>query len=149
MDCSKIKNYLSAYIDGELSEEQVKEVRRHLFTCQECEIELKRMQALKSMIEKMNQSFRSPIDSSFSVDQMEMKCRSYRIQSLILVSVIACIAILFLVLVLPFYISSLPQTAETAPLGDIHRNLTADSYDVPGHGGRVMSNFLKQASSDR
>jgi anti-sigma factor (TIGR02949 family) len=38
MNCKKILNNLSAYIDGELDEELCQQIETHLETCQECRI---------------------------------------------------------------------------------------------------------------
>lgn len=36
MNCKDVKKHLSAYLDGELSEQRARQVRRHLADCPEC-----------------------------------------------------------------------------------------------------------------
>lgn len=47
MDCNKIKQILDKYIDKELPDKLMKEVRMHLSTCKECSAELKYLQRLR------------------------------------------------------------------------------------------------------
>jgi len=50
--CDKIKDRLSAYLDGELSPEEMAEIAAHLETCRDCSALLEKMRRLDDMAEK-------------------------------------------------------------------------------------------------
>ena len=41
MNCNRVQNLLSAFIDEELSPQDKRELRRHLFLCSECHWNIK------------------------------------------------------------------------------------------------------------
>jgi len=149
MDCSRIKNKLSAYLDGELPEEDIREVRRHLFVCSACESELNKLRNLKGMMGRLNESFHPNASYVLDIDRIQSRIYSYRMKEIVMLSVIASIIFLIFVFVLPTDKSTLIGINTETSLGEIHRNLTGDSYDVPKTSGRVVVNYLKQVSSDR
>jgi len=74
--------------------------------------------------------------------------KGYRLKEILLFSVLACVVLLLLVFFIPNYKSSVLVSNADTSLGEIHRNLTGDSYDVPRNSGKVVVNFLKQVSND-
>lgn len=53
MNCSKIQNLLSAYMDDELTGEEQLQIRRHLGVCQKCSTEHDTLLATKRMISSL------------------------------------------------------------------------------------------------
>ncbi|PIP16720.1 MAG: hypothetical protein COX46_00490 [bacterium (Candidatus Ratteibacteria) CG23_combo_of_CG06-09_8_20_14_all_48_7] len=60
MDCKNKKIMLSAYRDGELSEEERREIEKHLKACSVCTEELKEIQKLSSLIKEVPEIKTSP-----------------------------------------------------------------------------------------
>jgi Predicted transmembrane transcriptional regulator (anti-sigma factor) len=52
MDCKKVKSSLSAWLDGELSITQAKEIRKHIACCPLCQEEAMTLHSLYADIEK-------------------------------------------------------------------------------------------------
>lgn len=50
MNCSKIEELLSPYIDGELSRDEIIRVERHILECKNCEELLKDFQLIKEKV---------------------------------------------------------------------------------------------------
>lgn len=50
MTCKEVQNRLSFYVDQELSQEESRQVRAHLFDCAECSCELKALEMMKSAL---------------------------------------------------------------------------------------------------
>ncbi|MGE5508764.1 MAG: anti-sigma factor family protein [Chitinophagales bacterium] len=50
MNCERVRNLLSAYLDRELGTEEFRVVRAHLVTCAECSAELEAERALKDAL---------------------------------------------------------------------------------------------------
>ena len=148
MECERIKKLLSAYLDGELLEDEMKEVRRHLFACSKCEIEFKKIRNMKGLMAKFGRSFAPRVDYEFHYDMLQSHLKGYRLKEILLFSVLACVVLLLLVFFIPNYKSSVLLSNADTSLGEIHRNLTGDSYDVPRNSGKVVVNFLKQVSND-
>lgn len=59
MNCLTVRNLISAYIDCELDPEQRRELRNHLFSCQECNQEYEQLVSIKTCLEN---SCQEPID---------------------------------------------------------------------------------------
>lgn len=59
MKCSKIKKRLSAYLDGELSEQERCIISEHLKLCQECKAELAAMSSVSDAL-KILEGFETP-----------------------------------------------------------------------------------------
>lgn len=64
MNCHHAQNLISAFIDCELTVEEKRELRQHIFSCQECNIEYQQILALKNCLENIAQE-------SFAVDPLE------------------------------------------------------------------------------
>ena len=148
MESERIRKLLSAYLDGELSEEERREVRKHLFVCSRCELEFKKMRNLKGLIIQFGQSFEPKVDYAIHYEDFQSQINGRRLKEVLLFSVLACIIFLLFVFFLPIYKNIMPGSNADASIGEIHRNLTGDSYDVPKNSGRVVVNFLKQVSND-
>jgi len=149
MECSRIKNMLSAYLDSELPEEDIREVRRHLFTCSKCELELKKIRNMKGLMGEISQSFQPRANYALDFDVIQSRVYGHRMREILMLSVIISIIFLLFVYILPAYKNIMQGTNTDTSLGEIHRNLTGDSFDVPKASGKVVVNFLKQVSSDR
>ena len=52
MNCENRKIILSAYLDGEVSKEEKREIERHLKKCSVCNKELKKLQNLSSLLKE-------------------------------------------------------------------------------------------------
>lgn len=63
MNCNKIRDLLSLYIDQMLDEDQVKEVEEHLSTCDSCRKELDEM---KEILGLLNQAEMVPVPEAFN-----------------------------------------------------------------------------------
>jgi anti-sigma factor RsiW len=50
MNCQACKNLISAYIDSELSGEQMRRMREHLSRCPECEAGLEEFKAVQNLV---------------------------------------------------------------------------------------------------
>ncbi len=50
MNCSRVKNLVSAYLDRELNGETMLEVQRHLRCCERCTVELESMRRVKQLL---------------------------------------------------------------------------------------------------
>lgn len=148
MECERIRKLLSAYLDGELPEEERKEVRKHLFICSQCELEFKKIRNMKGLIIQFGQSFEPKVDYGIHYEAFQSQINGRRLKEILLFSVLACIIILLFVFFLPIYKNIIPGSNTDASIGEIHRNLTGDSYDVPKNSGRVVVNFLKQVTND-
>ncbi|HOP73901.1 MAG TPA: zf-HC2 domain-containing protein [Bacillota bacterium] len=59
MNCLTVRNLISAYIDCELDPDQRRELRNHLFHCQECNQEYEQLVSIKNCLEN---SCQEPID---------------------------------------------------------------------------------------
>lgn len=59
MNCQHTQNLISSFIDHELSAEETRELRKHLFTCSECENEYQELLHLKEFLENVVQE---PLD---------------------------------------------------------------------------------------
>lgn len=55
MNCNHVQNLLSAFIDNELSAEEKRELRRHLFFCAECHSEYQNILNIKDCLNNLNQ----------------------------------------------------------------------------------------------
>lgn len=55
MNCNHVQNLISAFIDDELSADAKRELRRHLFFCQECYSEYENLMKLKNCLNNLNQ----------------------------------------------------------------------------------------------
>jgi hypothetical protein len=55
MNCHFSQTLISAFIDRELDAEEKRELRRHLFSCTECNLEYEEFQKLKSCLENLTQ----------------------------------------------------------------------------------------------
>jgi hypothetical protein len=53
MECSFIKRYISAYVDGAVSAEERSAVRRHLLTCAECSLEADRYTRVRETLRSL------------------------------------------------------------------------------------------------
>lgn len=65
MNCSRITNLLSAYIDGELTGQEMLEIRHHLASCNECQDEYESLRSTKQMMSHLRRM--SPRDG-FATD---------------------------------------------------------------------------------
>lgn len=54
MNCNHVQNSLSAFIDNELSAEEKRELRHHLFLCSECHTEYQNLLTVKSCLNNLN-----------------------------------------------------------------------------------------------
>ena len=50
MNCQKVQSLLSAYLDQELTTEERRIIRQHLFTCRTCSLEYESLSLLKSSL---------------------------------------------------------------------------------------------------
>ncbi len=55
MNCQHTQNLISSFIDHELSADETRELRRHLFTCSECENEYQELLHIKEILENVIQ----------------------------------------------------------------------------------------------
>jgi hypothetical protein len=56
MNCHNAQNLISAYLDCELDAELKRELRKHLFSCPECDAVYTEMQQLKNCMENLEQA---------------------------------------------------------------------------------------------
>lgn len=96
MECERIRKLLSAYLDGELSEEERKEVRKHLFVCSRCELEFMKIRNMKGLIIQFGQSFEPKVDYGIHYEAFQSQINGRRLKEILLFSVLACIIILLL-----------------------------------------------------
>lgn len=54
MNCNRVQNLLSAFIDEELSPQDKRELRRHLFLCSECHSEYQNLLTIKECLNNLN-----------------------------------------------------------------------------------------------
>lgn len=54
MNCNRVQNLLSAFIDEELSAQDKRELRRHLFLCSECHSEYQNLLMIKNCLNNLN-----------------------------------------------------------------------------------------------
>lgn len=64
MNCHHAQNLVSAFIDCELTVEEKRELRKHLFLCRECNLEYQQILQLKNCLENISQE-------SFGFDPLE------------------------------------------------------------------------------
>ena len=64
MNCQHAQNLISSFIDHELSAEETRELRKHLFTCSECENEYQELLHIKEFLENV-------IQEPFDFDPLE------------------------------------------------------------------------------
>jgi anti-sigma factor RsiW len=55
MNCQHAQNLISSFIDHELNAEETRELRRHLFSCSECDREYQEFLRLKTFLENVIQ----------------------------------------------------------------------------------------------
>jgi hypothetical protein len=55
MNCHTVQNFLSAFIDCELDGELKREIRKHLFSCQECSAIYQELQNVKTCLESIDE----------------------------------------------------------------------------------------------
>jgi anti-sigma factor RsiW len=55
MNCHTVQNFLSAFIDCELDNELKREIRRHLFSCPECNVVYQELQNVKNCLECLDE----------------------------------------------------------------------------------------------
>ncbi len=55
MNCNHVQNMLSAFIDDELSAQEKRELRHHLFLCSECHSEYQNLLMIKDCLNNLNQ----------------------------------------------------------------------------------------------
>ena len=55
MNCNHVQNLISAFIDDELSVEEKRNLRRHLYFCTKCHLEYENLQKLKDCLNDLNQ----------------------------------------------------------------------------------------------
>ena len=55
MNCQHAQNLISSFIDRELSADETRELRRHLFSCPECDREHQELLRLKNYLENITQ----------------------------------------------------------------------------------------------
>ncbi|NLW47743.1 MAG: zf-HC2 domain-containing protein [Firmicutes bacterium] len=55
MNCNRVQNLLSAFIDEELPAQDKRELRHHLFLCPECHSEYENLLAIKECLNDLNQ----------------------------------------------------------------------------------------------
>ncbi len=53
MNCHYVQSLISAFIDRELDGDEKRELRRHLISCSECNVEYQEIQQLKSCLENL------------------------------------------------------------------------------------------------
>lgn len=53
MNCRRVVNLMSAYVDGELTGEEMLAIRRHLSECEECAEELESMRMMKMAVTRL------------------------------------------------------------------------------------------------
>ncbi|MGE5581926.1 MAG: anti-sigma factor family protein [Bacillota bacterium] len=53
MNCNHVQNLLSSFCDRELSADETRELRKHLFTCPECDREYQELLMLKRYLENI------------------------------------------------------------------------------------------------
>ena len=148
MECERIKRLLSAYLDGELPEDEIREVRKHLFVCSECEWELEKIQNMKRMLNQLGRSIQPRIDYAMNLGILQSQANGHRLREILLLSMVAGIILVLFIFFLPTHKSIVQEINTDTSLGEIHRNLSGDSYDVPKNSGKVVVNFLKQVSND-
>lgn len=61
MDCETFREKLDAWIDGEISPEDMRALEEHARTCGECRAEMSRAEALKKMCEEMDREICVPL----------------------------------------------------------------------------------------
>ncbi|HBF35792.1 MAG TPA: hypothetical protein DDW50_00545 [Firmicutes bacterium] len=64
MNCQHAQNLISSFIDRELSADETRELRKHLFNCSECEIEYQELLHIKDFLENV-------IQEPFDFDPLE------------------------------------------------------------------------------
>ena len=64
MNCQRAQNLISSFIDHELSAEETRELRKHLFSCSECETEYQELLHIKDFLENV-------IQEPFDFDPLE------------------------------------------------------------------------------
>ena len=55
MNCQHVQNLLSSFIDRELNADETRELRKHIFTCPECDVEYQELFRLKNCLENIIQ----------------------------------------------------------------------------------------------
>lgn len=66
MDCTRISQMLSAFLDEELEADERRHVRQHLFSCSHCQDELNELRRLHHMFEHLD-SVEPPVDFATEV----------------------------------------------------------------------------------
>ncbi len=69
MSCDEIKNKLSAFMDNELSKDDLQKVQKHLLNCSKCQSELRLLQKMEKFYIEENHEF----EVSEEVNQRIMK----------------------------------------------------------------------------
>ena len=63
MDCERARLLLDAYIDGELSEEEMRSLRDHAMACEDCKRELEAAEMLRDVLADMNDEVAVPLQA--------------------------------------------------------------------------------------
>jgi anti-sigma factor RsiW len=135
MNCHTVQNFLSALIDCELDHELKREVRKHLFSCPECNAVYLELQNVKNCLESLDEPDLpdDPLNQLFERLKVEKRMLIRR-PSLVfwgprLLVTATCIGVFFLS-ALAFFPLSSPKNASLANQGQISDNLgPSDSFD--------------------
>ncbi len=94
MHCSWVVNKLSAYLDGELTKDESREIRRHLFSCHACEQEYNNMRVLKNMMGKMEYPVNpSTSFQAVSIEEVKSRVRLMRIKEYAILFIVSLAAV--------------------------------------------------------
>lgn len=136
MNCSKVKENLSPYLDNMLSEEEKKAVETHLASCPECQQELEDLQQTIAMLSSLEEiippaSFRRELREKLEKEVDNKQKKSFSINGLISkwfgnlktsAAVPVAISLILLIVIMPSFFrmgsplsKSADEAAESAP----------------------------------
>jgi anti-sigma factor RsiW len=78
MDCARIRFLLNAYLDGEVSDAQRRQVFGHLSRCRRCALRLESFERVRSIVKDRSERRRAPADLCRRIAERRGPGRSFR-----------------------------------------------------------------------
>lgn len=144
MNCKTVQNRLSAYLDRELSGDELLQMRAHMSMCRDCRCEAEGLRALKSLLggiecPEPSADFSQRLTATVLRQRSEEPRRTFRVTALMFAGVTAC-SMLATLLALTFGLGS--HVAQTAMHTPGTQSVTAGDSPFGGTGfgdGPVLS----------
>lgn len=140
MSCVWVRNKISGYLDGELSEDERKAILHHMAQCPECDRELAEIRRLKNLLGTIQHATPQDDRSSTlpSVESLRSGVLVTRLREVVLIALATLGVLVVLLLLLPRYQATRDITTRfIEPYENLHRSVSGPQFE-PVHSSNAF-----------